>query len=108
VFADDDPIVGVDLDDCRDPETGDVDDAALDIIGRLDSYTEVSPSGTGYHVLITGELPDGRNRRGSVELYDTARFSPSLATTSSGHHARCTSTGRAHSDSPRVRPGHRA
>jgi len=74
VFTDDDPIVGVDLDDCRDPETGDVDDAALDIIERLDSYTEVSPSGTGYHVLVTGTLPDGRNRRGSVELYDTARF----------------------------------
>ncbi|MCF2165468.1 hypothetical protein [Halobacterium salinarum] len=74
VFTDDDPIVGVDLDDCRDPETDDVDDAALDIIERLDSYTEVSPSGTGYHVLITGTLPDGRNRRGSVELYDTARF----------------------------------
>jgi len=34
----------------------------------------VSPSGTGYHVLITGALPEGRNRRGSVELYDTARF----------------------------------
>ena len=74
VFTDDDPIVGVDLDDCRDPETGDVDDVALDIIERLDSYTEVSPSGTGYHVLIRGELPEGRNRRGSVELYDTARF----------------------------------
>ncbi|RLM62603.1 hypothetical protein [Halorubrum sp. Atlit-26R] len=74
VFTDDDPIVGIDLDDCRDPETGDVDERALDIIGRLDSYTEVSPSGTGYHVLISGELPNGRNRRGSVELYDTARF----------------------------------
>ena len=74
VFTDDDSIVGIDLDDCRDPETDDVDDAALDIIERLDSYTEVSPSGTGYHVLITGALPDGRNRRGSVELYDTARF----------------------------------
>jgi len=74
VFTDDDPIVGVDLDDCRAPESGDVDDAALDIIERLDSYTEVSPSGTGFHVLINGDLPDGRNRRGSVELYDTARF----------------------------------
>ena len=74
VFTDDDSIVGIDLDDCRDPETDDVDDAALDIIERLDSYTEVSPSGTGYHVLITGALPEGRNRRGSVELYDTARF----------------------------------
>jgi primase-polymerase (primpol)-like protein len=74
VFTDDDPIVGVDLDDCRDPETGDIDDDAQDIIERLDSYTEVSPSGTGYHVLIRGELPEGRNRRGSIELYDTARF----------------------------------
>jgi len=74
VFTNDDPIVGVDLDDCRDPETGDVDDAARDIIDRLDSYTEVSPSGTGYHVLIKGELPEGRNRRGNIELYDTARF----------------------------------
>ncbi|WP_317176064.1 hypothetical protein [Halomontanus rarus] len=74
VFTDDDPIVGVDLDDCRDLQTGDVDDTARDIITRLDSYTEVSPSGTGYHVLVRGELPQGRNRRGSIELYDTARF----------------------------------
>ncbi|QCS44725.1 hypothetical protein [Natrinema versiforme] len=74
VFTDDDPIVGVDLDDCRDPETETVDDVAQDIIERLDSYTEISPSGTGFHVLIEGELPDGRNRRGSIELYDTARF----------------------------------
>ncbi len=74
VFTEDDPVVGVDLDDCRDPETGDIDDTAQDIIERLDSYTEISPSGTGYHVLIKGELPEGRNRRGSVELYDTARF----------------------------------
>nr|WP_227378490.1 hypothetical protein [Haladaptatus halobius] len=74
VFTDDDPVVGVDLDDCRDPETGDVDDNARDIIERLDSYTVISPSGTGYHVLLNGDLPDGRNRRGSVELYDTARF----------------------------------
>ncbi|MGQ3414462.1 phage NrS-1 polymerase family protein [Natrinema sp. LN54] len=74
VFTDDDPIVGVDLDDCRDPETETVEDAAQDIIERLDSYTEISPSGTGFHVLIEGELPDGRNRRGNIELYDIARF----------------------------------
>jgi len=74
VFTDDDPIVGVDLDDCRDPETGEVDSEAQDIIERLDSYTEISPSGTGYHVLIEGELPEGRNRRGHIELYDRARF----------------------------------
>ena len=74
VFSEDDPIVGVDLDDCREPETETVDSTAQDIIERLDSYTEVSPSGTGFHVLVAGALPDGRNRRGSVELYDSARF----------------------------------
>ena len=74
VFTDDDPFVGVDLDDCRDPDTGTVDEAADDIIDRLDSYTERSPSGTGYHVLIKGELPDGRNRKGTIEMYDSARF----------------------------------
>ncbi|MFC4360303.1 hypothetical protein ACFO0N_20345 [Halobium salinum] len=74
VFTDNDPFVGVDLDDCRDPETGHVDDDARDIVNRLDSYTEVSPSGTGFHVLVEGELPEGRNRTGSVEMYDSARF----------------------------------
>ena len=74
VFTDADPIVGVDLDDCRDPEDGSLSDWAEDIVNRLDSFTEVSPSGTGLHVLVKGELPDGRNRHGDVELYDDARF----------------------------------
>jgi len=74
VFTDDDPIVGVDLDDCREPDTCEAEPPARDIIDRVDSYTEVSPSGTGFHVLLKGELPQGRNRRGSVELYDSARY----------------------------------
>lgn len=74
VFTVDDSLVGVDLDDCRNPETGAIDAEARDVIRRLDSYTEVSPSGTGFHVLVRGELPDGRNRRGSIECYDRARF----------------------------------
>jgi putative DNA primase/helicase len=74
VFTEDDPIVGVDLDDCREPDTGEAEPPAPDIIDRLDSYTEVSPSGTGFHVLLKGELPEGRNRRGNVELYDSARY----------------------------------
>jgi putative DNA primase/helicase len=74
VFTRDDPIVGVDLDDCRDPDDGTLEDWAHDIVARLDSFTEVSPSGTGVHVLVEGELPEGRNRHGDVELYDDARF----------------------------------
>jgi len=74
VFTDDDPIVGIDLDDCRIPETGKSREWASDIVDRLDSFTEISPSGTGYHVLVEGTLPEGRNRKGDVELYETARF----------------------------------
>ncbi|RDZ43741.1 hypothetical protein C5B86_11960 [Haloferax sp. Atlit-19N] len=74
VFTDDDPYVGIDLDKCRDPETGVTDEWAQELIDRLDSYTEVSPSGTGYHVIIRGVLPPGGNRTGDLELYDDARF----------------------------------
>ncbi|PCR90481.1 phage NrS-1 polymerase family protein [Natrinema ejinorense] len=74
VFTSADPVVGVDLDDCRDPETGRPTERAKRIINRFDSYTECSPSGTGYHILVTGELPDGRNRCGHVEMYDHARY----------------------------------
>lgn len=74
VFTDADPFVGVDLDDARDLEAETATEWAEEIIDDLDSYTEVSPSGTGYHVLVEGELPPGRNRRGNVELYETARF----------------------------------
>jgi putative DNA primase/helicase len=74
VFTEYDPLVGVDLDDCRIPETGTLTSPAKDIVETLASYTEVSPSGTGVHVLVRGSLPGDRNRKGSVELYDTARF----------------------------------
>ena len=74
VFCEDDPFVGVDLDDARDRKTETPTDWAAAVIDDLDSYTEISPSGTGYHVLVEGDLPPGRNRRGDVELYETDRF----------------------------------
>lgn len=85
VFSQEDSFVGVDLDGCRDPESGDIEDWAEDIISRLDSYTEVSPSGTGFHIYLTGEKPEGRNRREQsstlsldkspeVEVYADKRF----------------------------------
>jgi primase-polymerase (primpol)-like protein len=74
VFTEADPFVGVDLDKCRVPATGTVADWAGDIVDQLDSYTEVSPSGTGYHVIVEGGLPDGGNRRGDVEMYAHSRY----------------------------------
>ncbi|MFC4407834.1 hypothetical protein ACFO0H_14305 [Haloarchaeobius iranensis] len=74
VFTEEDSFVGVDLDDCRDPDTGLPDEDAQDIVVTLESFTEVSPSGTGFHVILQGELPGDRSRKGSVEMYETARF----------------------------------
>lgn len=42
-----DEIVGIDIDTCINPETGEISDEALYIIDTLDSYTEISPSGFG-------------------------------------------------------------
>lgn len=74
VIAQDDPYTGIDLDNVRDKDTGVVTPAAQDIIDNIDSYTEVSPSGTGVHVFVRGALPGKRRRKGHVEMYDHARF----------------------------------
>lgn len=68
------PFVFVDLDHCRDPETGNIDPDAADIALRLGSYTEISPSGTGLHVIVKGTLLPGGRRKGSFEFYDSRRY----------------------------------
>jgi hypothetical protein len=68
------PYVGIDLDKCRNAATGQVEEWARAVIRELNSYTEVSPSGTGVHILVRGELPPGRNRAGRVEMYSKARY----------------------------------
>jgi len=64
----------VDLDKCRDPQTGIVQPWALEAIKMLDSYTELSPSKTGFHILLNGALPEGGNRKGPVEVYTKGRY----------------------------------
>lgn len=54
-----DRIFGIDGDGCRDQETGVIEPWMQDIIDQIDSYTEVSPSGTGIRIIGIGELPDG-------------------------------------------------
>ena len=74
VFSDDITIVGIDLDKCRDSDTGEIEEWAQKIIDTVSSYTEISPSGTGVHILVGGELPPGGNRKGHVEMYDSDRY----------------------------------
>lgn len=78
MFDSDGLLAGVDLDDCRNPDSGEIDDWAGDVVDRLDSFTEVSPSGTGLHVYVLGFVPDGGNRAsvgdGEIEIYDKTRY----------------------------------
>src|SRR5690242_3986740 len=68
-------IVGIDLDDCRDPDTGAITEEWLArIIALMDTYGESSPSGAGVHLLCRGTIPGERRRRGSVEMYEGGRF----------------------------------
>ena len=68
VFTDT-PFVGIDIDSCVNTETGEISAAASDIIETTQSYTELSQSGKGFHIILRGELPQGRRRRGSFEMY---------------------------------------
>jgi hypothetical protein len=75
VFTLDTGIVGIDMDKCIKNEKPEA--WAKKIIKDLDSYTEKSPSGTGYHIYVKGGLPGGRNRGGEqqgLEMYETARY----------------------------------
>lgn len=77
----DPPLMLVDFDDVRNPETGEITDEVFEIVQDLNSYTEVSRSGTGLHVFVRAALPDGLGKfiapldgPGDIEMYDHGRF----------------------------------
>jgi primase-polymerase (primpol)-like protein len=79
VFAADDPYVGVDLDNCRNPESGEIHPAAAEIIKELNSYTEISPSGTGVKIFVRASGMPGNKHRiqysgGEIEIYSKLRY----------------------------------
>ena len=71
VFSSGDPYTGVDLDSCVD-ENGEIALWALEIARYLDSYTELSATGTGLHIIVCGDVPNRRN--GDIEVYSSKRF----------------------------------
>jgi DNA-binding transcriptional ArsR family regulator len=75
----------IDLDHCRDPDTGIIAEWAWLIIRRLNSYTEISVSGTGVHIIVRGQLPPGRRRVGQIETYDSGRYITMTGAVVDGH-----------------------
>jgi primase-polymerase (primpol)-like protein len=83
MFAETDPYVGIDLDKCRDTGTGALEEWARRIVERLNSYTELSPSGTGIHIILRASLlatieklgrDEIQHKSGSIEIYDRDRY----------------------------------
>lgn len=89
VFTEDDPYIGIDLDHCRDPETGTIAPEAMAIIDRFATYAEISPSGTGIHLIGRGVKPADNCTRtfgwGKIECYDAGRYFTMTGRTLAGH-----------------------
>lgn len=64
-----DGFFGVDIDHAMGDES-----LISEFVGSLKSYSEVSQSGEGIHIICRGSLPKGARRKGNVEMYDSARF----------------------------------
>jgi hypothetical protein len=66
-------LAGVDLDDCvKDGNL--INNQAIEIIKQLNSYSEISPSGTGVKIFLKGKKPGPKCRKGNIEIYDANRF----------------------------------
>lgn len=63
------PYFGVDLDHCLDQK-----EFVAEFVETLGSYTEISKSGAGIHIICRGTLPAGRRRKGNVEMYTEGRY----------------------------------
>lgn len=74
MFAQKMGIVGIDFDDVRNPENGEIDPTALNEVSTLNSYTEVSPSGTGLHTFVKGKIPCGGRRLNKREMYQDVHY----------------------------------
>lgn len=68
-------LLGVDIDHCISND-GSVSPEIASFVEKANTYTEVSPSGTGLHLYLrlTGPLELDRNRSGSYECYTSGRF----------------------------------
>ena len=64
------PFIGIDIDGCYD-EQGTLSEAATDAWHLAQSYTELSQSDKGLHIIMRGTLPPGerRNTQTGFEMY---------------------------------------
>lgn len=73
------PYFGIDIDDVRTEIDRYINDDTEDniiseFVDLMGSYSEISTSGNGIHIIAKGELPKDGSRKGNVEMYSSGRF----------------------------------
>lgn len=71
IFSNNDPFSFVDLDSTEGDTVA--QERQIKIFREFDSYSEISPSGTGLHIIVKGKVPSGR-RRSFIEVYSSSRY----------------------------------
>jgi putative DNA primase/helicase len=74
VIAAEEDYVGVDLDDCLDPDSGDLGPWARALVERLNSYAEISPSLTGVKIWIKAPEVTTAYKKPGLEIYPRGRY----------------------------------
>jgi hypothetical protein len=81
----------IDIDRVHDPETGETQPWAAELIDWLDTYTEISASRTGFHLVCRGTLPeDFKLDPVQVEIYAGNIPNKLIAMTGDVHDLHCT------------------
>jgi putative DNA primase/helicase len=74
-FLPGDGLVGIDIDGAIDPDTGEVSQRCLGIVGACRSFTEYSPSGKGCHIIGRGHVERSTKDNGiGVEMFCGGQF----------------------------------
>jgi hypothetical protein len=83
MFINDKKYTGIDLDNCIDSQEN-IASWAMEIIKKLDSYTELTPSKRGVHIILRNSLKPGTKAKaiikidgnivGAIEIYEHGRY----------------------------------
>lgn len=68
------PYIGVDIDNCV--VDGNYSDVAIDVLNTVKGYAELSPSGTGIHIITKypTEIKGRKSSEHGLEVYNNARY----------------------------------
>lgn len=73
VFAENDGLVGIDIDNCISKDT--VNSLAAELLEKVPGFVEVSPSGTGLHIITRAHIERAyKDDAIGLEIYTKARY----------------------------------